>query len=110
MIYILLPIVLALLILGYMRYSCSGLWESKPSKIPSNLLSRNEGEPGNYTKCEYIGFSEMINKWNRKNQITITSKVTLTVPEKEQLVNSVDAFMSEYKLPKGVKNSYALSI
>ena len=45
-----------------------------------------------------------------QNDVTITSKVPLAISEIEQLATSVDAFMNEYKLPKGVPNSYTLSI
>lgn len=45
-----------------------------------------------------------------KNVITLTSNIELSDTEKEELKNSVDAFMNEYKLPKGIQNSYALSI
>lgn len=46
-----------------------------------------------------------------KNEVTVTSKVSnLSEKEKEELKSSVDAFMNEYKLPKGVPNSYTLSI
>ena len=46
-----------------------------------------------------------------KNEVTLTSKVNnLSEKEKEELKNSVDSFMNEYKLPKGVQNSYTLSI
>jgi hypothetical protein len=46
-----------------------------------------------------------------KNEITLTSKVSnLSETEKDQLKSSVDDFMNEYKLPKGIQNSYALSI
>ncbi len=51
--------------LVYMRSSCTGLWERQPSKIPSNLLSKKEGEPDDYTKCVYVGFSEMIDRWKK---------------------------------------------
>ncbi len=45
-----------------------------------------------------------------KNEITLTSNIELSDIEKEQLKNSVDTFMNEYKLPKGVPNSYDISI
>ncbi len=45
-----------------------------------------------------------------KNEIALSSKIELSDTEKDQLKNSVDDFMNEYKLPKGVQNSYALSI
>ncbi len=45
-----------------------------------------------------------------QNNVAIRSKVVLPMVEQEQLVKSVDAFMGEYKLPKGVQNSYTLSI
>lgn len=45
-----------------------------------------------------------------KNEITLTSNIELSDIEKEQLKNSADSFMNEYKLPKGVPNSYDISI
>lgn len=44
------------------------------------------------------------------NKVEFTTKVTLTDLEKEQLIKSVDGFMNEYKLPKGVQNSYRFDI
>ncbi|MES2213577.1 MAG: hypothetical protein V4473_01920 [Patescibacteria group bacterium] len=45
-----------------------------------------------------------------KNQVVVTSKVSLTDLERGQIEKSVDEFMNEYKLPKGVQNSYTFSI
>jgi hypothetical protein len=57
--------------------------------------------------------------WNGKNtetqlesgnQIIIKSKIALTPAEIEQVIESVDEYMNEYKLPKGVQNVYTISI
>lgn len=45
-----------------------------------------------------------------QNEITFASKINITKIEKEQIEKSVDLFMNEYKLPKGVKNSYKISV
>lgn len=47
---------------------------------------------------------------NIKNYVTLTNKAQIPESEKDQLVISVDEFMTEYKLPKGVENSYSVSI
>ena len=47
-----------------------------------------------------------------KNVITLSEVegIELSDIEKEELKNSVDAFMNEYKLPKGISNSYDISV
>lgn len=57
---------IVVLILIGMRLSCTGLWKVRVSKIPSNLLFKKEGEPFDYTRCEYIGFSGVIENWKYK--------------------------------------------
>lgn len=47
---------------------------------------------------------------NIQNKITLTSKVDLSSAEKDQISKSVDGYMNEYKLPKGIQNSYIISI
>lgn len=61
---IIIGIVLVILLgcLMYMRQTCTGLWERQVSKIPSNLLSKKEGESDDYTKCVYVGFLGVIKK------------------------------------------------
>ncbi len=44
------------------------------------------------------------------NQVTIVSKVDISWSERDQLAKSVDQFMNEYKLPKGVQNTYSMTI
>lgn len=45
-----------------------------------------------------------------KNSITIVDSVGLETNEKNQIKAAIDAFMKEYKLPKGVESSYTLQI
>ncbi len=41
-----------------MKITCTGLWEKKVTKIPINLFGGND----NYTRCTYVGFSNMFKK------------------------------------------------
>jgi hypothetical protein len=66
LIIVLITVVIVAGTLVYMKSTCSGLWERQPSKIPSNFLTKKEGEADDYTKCVYIGFSGMISKWKNK--------------------------------------------
>jgi hypothetical protein len=45
-----------------------------------------------------------------KNEITFTSQTTLDQKENVEIIKSVDDFMNEYKLPKGVDNFYEISV
>ena len=44
------------------------------------------------------------------NKVTVVNNVSLSVKEQEGLLKSVDEYMNEYKLPKGVENSYKIFI
>lgn len=47
---------------------------------------------------------------NIPNKVTTESNIMLTESEKETLLKSVDGYMNEYRLPKGVENSYEVLI
>jgi len=45
-----------------------------------------------------------------KNDITFRGQVNLTEKDKAELIKSVDDFMNEYKLPKGVPTPYLIRV
>lgn len=44
------------------------------------------------------------------NNITAVYKVEMSEEEKQQVTSGVDAFMREYKLPKGMSSAYTLQV
>lgn len=52
----------ALLVAAFlvMYVGCTGLWERQVSKIPVGFPF---GASDDYSKCVYIGFSDLLDKW-----------------------------------------------
>ncbi len=74
-IYIIVAVAIAILgSLMYMNQTCTGLWKLEVSKIPCNFLNfsliSDSGRPNSdhddYTKCVYVGFTGMIEKWKER--------------------------------------------
>ncbi|MFA6270057.1 MAG: hypothetical protein WC657_02500 [Candidatus Paceibacterota bacterium] len=87
---------LVLIIIGIGLLSTQKMWVPK---IVDFILRKENIQQQN---------AEAIN--NIQNNITLTSKVSLSSSEKEQILDSVDGFINEYKLPKGIQNTYKILI
>jgi hypothetical protein len=80
----------------YMRISCTGLWQKQVTKIPVNFFT--EGD--DYTKCVYIGFPAMIQKW-KENKLELSYNLTI---KKDFIAETFENIYFQYPLVEKYEN------